>query len=451
MSTNSSLSEPKHEGKVSPSAARLIISTLMIPLLGLVSGSLIARSLGPLRRGQYALLIVWNEIGTGVFRFGIPDATAYLDQKGVNRRVLWRSVRLVALVLVPAAAGCGFVVTLLLIRQEAPTWLAVIIGTTVAWSPVLDTIAMVRIRFLVSSSDLNSIAVFNLIQPCGVVLFALSLYLLHNLTLLTASLSVISSQLISYGYLRYKVHQRSAPKDHGSETASILKFGARTVPSSLGEILNSRFDQLIIPTLIGTAQLGIYAISVGVAGLAARVGLALSQSEYAKVGRAEGDILVAAASAIRRSTIACIATALVLSVVSPLLLLKVFGVAYQGAIIPCQILLIGTSLSGANYVASNLANLLGRPGVGSISQVFGLAITIPLIFPAVSEFGLRGAALVSTLVYVARYGSTLVLLRRVGVRGTLPRLNDLRLFIRQMWASLQLRGDSMRRSRQTQL
>lgn len=409
----------------------LTLSMYAVPLLGILMGPLLARALGPVGRGTLANLVIWNEVSTQLFRLGVPDSVSYFDQKGYDRGALWRHAVRIAVRSTPFSILAGLIVFSIVNSREQAE-LAYLSALLVAWSPCVDMLATVRLRLLVGSRNLGAISVFNLLQPSIATLLTVLLFLSETLTVISSAAVFVVSQCVGYVYLYYKTSTSSGDSGPASPVPSLMPFGLRTVPSSLGEVINSRLDQLLMPAVLGLSSLGIYSVAVGVSGLSTRVGFALSQSEYARVGQAGDAMLDVAAIAIRRSTIACLSVAVILALAVPVLIPLLFGDEFSLAVVPCLILLLGASLGGANVVASNIANVLGRPGVGSISQTVGLTATLILVYPGMVLWGINGAALVTSAAYGVRFVVTLGLLHRLGLRGLVPTVHDLVWVLRSL-------------------
>ena len=49
----------------------------------------------------------------------------------------------------------------------------------------------------------------------------------------------------------------------GGAAMPLIKFGVQAVPAQFANLANSRLDQALIVPLLGSAELGIYAVAVG--------------------------------------------------------------------------------------------------------------------------------------------------------------------------------------------
>ena len=399
----------------------LIGASYAAPALAVLTGPLVARSLGTVGRGQFALVAVWSEVGTNLFRLGLPDAAAFLRRSPAHPRNIWVAVRSIAGYATPAAMIMGLFACWAAVGDVGLA-LAVATGVLVAWSPLVDTLAGVRLRFLVSDGRLRELRLNALIQPMVTASMTTAFGIFGLLSVNTAVLSLVAGFLLSHGYSYYvtsEMIRAEAPCLSARERISLLKrtmsYGARTVPGSLAEMVNLRLDQLILPALMGVGELGVYAVAISVSSLIPRLGFALAQSEYSAIAEAGENMCTRASQAVRRALGASVMLAVLCAAAVPALLPALYGSAFRSATAPCLILILGGVATGSNLVAANVGNLMGRPGISAISQLVGLVVTTSLIVALVSSCGLIGAASVSCLAYWMRYLVTLRLLGRVGV------------------------------------
>jgi O-antigen/teichoic acid export membrane protein len=102
-----------------------------------------------------------------------------------------------------------------------------------------------------------------------------------------------------------------------------------------------------------------------------------------------------------------------LYVVSPFLIRRVFGSAFEGSILACRILLPGALMIGLNQVLYNGSCALGRPGLPSIAEGASMAITAAGLYLLVPHYGYVGAAIVSSAAYTVSFLVMFVLGRRL--------------------------------------
>jgi O-antigen/teichoic acid export membrane protein len=83
-----------------------------------------------------------------------------------------------------------------------------------------------------------------------------------------------------------------------------------------------------------------------------------------------------------------------------------YGSAFDDAVTPARIILVGLVLEGVAGVVTAYLYGIGRPGLNSWAMGAGLAITVLLDVLLIPSFGSTGAAVASATAYL---GSTLAL------------------------------------------
>jgi Na+-driven multidrug efflux pump len=80
-------------------------------------------------------------------------------------------------------------------------------------------------------------------------------------------------------------------------------------------------------------------------------------------------------------------------------------------------------------VALYIMSSLHRPGTTTLIQGLAFVVSAPLYWVAVGEWGLNGAAIVSTVTYALVFAAGLIILERsphIGWRDLLPTMHDVR-------------------------
>jgi O-antigen/teichoic acid export membrane protein len=87
-----------------------------------------------------------------------------------------------------------------------------------------------------------------------------------------------------------------------------------------------------------------------------------------------------------------------------------YGDSFSGAVPAARLLALGMVLSGAAGVASGYLYARGRPGLNSAAMGVGLVLTVVLDLVLIPRYGATGAAVASTVAYLAADGCLIGLL-----------------------------------------
>lgn len=412
----------------------LVLANYGTQFISLISGPVLARAIGPTGRGAVAVVSVYNEASSRVFNCGLPQAVGFFAKEGLAPpEGLLGAVRRYGVITFPLAVLVGvLVVTGPLSSLSIEARIAAFL--LVAMSPVVNTFGTSCSKLLLSRGDLAALRRLTLIPSvlnATLILVAASLGVLNVPVVLAGT---VTTSLVTSAYAWRLSHTRIAKS---VPIAGLLAYGVRALPGSLSDLANNRLDQLLIMPFLGLRSLGIYAVAVGVNFVPLQFGTAMAMGTFSRVRRSDapGRRSPAAASIRRAWIVATIAAAAVACAV-PVGLPLLYGERFRDAVGPTLLLLPGTVMYAVHLVTSQCANALGKPQYSSCGQILAVALTgvgLPLVLP---RFGLAGAAVVSSFAYTTRLVVTQVLLRRVGVRGTVPGRDDLQSLVRHARRSL---------------
>ena len=374
-------------------------SNLVVYALALLTGPLLGRSLGPAGRGDLAAVLTPTQLWAWSTTYGLPGATAYYAPD-VDRSELMTSAWVVtAAVNIPLVALAWFLV---------PVYLSGHDPATVGWFRAILVSTLVALPSVTTLNHLNGIGrtlAFTVLRHLPTVSYSGAVVLLSitgRLTLPSALaatlLANVASAVAALGVGRgWPGHFRRAT------LALQWRYGSRLALGQVAGLTVGRLDQLLMVRLVASAELGRYAVAATAAsaGSAFSQGLAFAlfprvrQADTARLRRRE----VRRAS---RWVLAGSATmALITASTAPWLLPAMFGSGFREAVPALWILLPGQIASDRLTVLAAGLQASGKPGVATRGMVLASVCTVLGIFPAVSQGGIKGAALVTTLSQVA--------------------------------------------------
>ena len=117
--------------------------------------------------------------------------------------------------------------------------------------------------------------------------------------------------------------------------------------------------------------------------------------------------------------------------ISPWLVPLLYGSAFEGAVLPLVILVVGTIGFAVMIVLNNfILGQLERPGLLSIVSWLELALSVPTYIIFINWQGIVGAAMASTITYLFAMSCTLYIFLRHSElslkEAMLPRVQDFR-------------------------
>jgi lipopolysaccharide/colanic/teichoic acid biosynthesis glycosyltransferase/O-antigen/teichoic acid export membrane protein len=386
---------------------------------------LVARTGGPTVVGEYALIRVLPWLFGVIFSCGLPTASAYFlaGEHGQDRRV-----RPTLTLMAVAGAALGSL-----------AWLAcAVLFHHVFFRPM--PISLVFISTALVVTQLWTVTAKGCCQGSGditganLVIVAEELWFVpvYPAVLLTVGYKGITSviiALIASGSLAlltglFRLRQRGFFTGWGRPSLALAKkiaaFGGRGQLGNMLWLMNLRFDFILLGALGGPAELGIYAVASKFAELMRLFPTALNYVLYPRFARLSArEAVTEARRLLPRSTALTLALTPVLAVATYIALPILYGKAFQSAVRPAEIIIIGLSVEGAAAVASAFLVGRGRPGLNSVGMGVGATITVTLDAILIPRYGALGGAVTSAVTYLTTT-MVLVLLARSQFRVIAP-------------------------------
>ena len=193
----------------------------------------------------------------------------------------------------------------------------------------------------------------------------------------------------------------------------IAAFGGRGQLGNMLWLMNLRFDFILLGALAGPADLGIYAVASKFAELMRLVPTALNYVLYPRFARLGArEATAEARRLLPRSTALTLVMTPVLAAATYIALPILYGKAFQSAVTPAEIIIIGLSVEGAAAVASAFLLGQGRPGLNSVGMGVGATITVTLDVILIPRYGALGGAITSAVTYLTTTLVLVILARR---------------------------------------
>lgn len=217
-----------------------------------------------------------------------------------------------------------------------------------------------------------------------------------------------------------------------TDTREIVTFGLKGQIGTVSHYGFLRIDVLFVSSRLGPAAVGIYSLASVIAEKISLVGSAIYAASASRIGgRAREEAAELTAALIRTMLLGLIPAAIVLALFARPLISALFGSDFAPAATPFVLLLPGTICLTLWYVLSLfLIASLRRPGLTTLIQGVALLASIAPYYYAVRTWGTKGAAVVSSGVYVFVFvAGTVALLKLTNLtrRNLLPTGADVRL------------------------
>ena len=184
------------------------------------------------------------------------------------------------------------------------------------------------------------------------------------------------------------------------------------------QLFNYRLDQFLVAAFVSRAGVGHYTVAVGLGEsvwwLSSSVALVL-MPRLTEMEREEADRTVPLAC--RNTLLASVVASLVLIAVSPFAIDLLFGDEFSPAQTPLILLMPGIVAASATRVLGSYLFSQGKLIYNTYATFIALGLTVALDFLLIPLLEVEGAAIASSIAYVASLVATLYWYRRVSGGG----------------------------------
>lgn len=387
-------------------------SELTLAVLNIVRSVLLARLLSPQIFGLMGLALIALRTFETFTRPGIAQALIARQQD------------------FDEAAPTAF--TMLVVRGVV---LAALLATAAPWvgrfyaeaelTPML--VAMSSLFVLGSLANINTVAhqrnldfrrltyLSQVTALCGIVITVALAWWLRSVWALV--IGQIAQTVISVALSYYFIAGRMSFTFDTAVARDLFRYGKFVTGSSIVLYVATEIDSAVIGKLLGTEQLGFYALALTIANLVttnlSKIASGVMMPAYSKL---QSDL-----PALRRAylrTFGLMLLAVVPATAGLLLLAEpfigvVYGQKWVATAVPLQILAVFGLLRALAAFSGYLFEGMGVPKVAFQLGIWRLLVILPLIIPMIERFGLAGAAVTVTAGIAVQWLVGLFYLRRL--------------------------------------
>jgi len=400
-----------------------VVFLSQIAIYGLAFGLrvVLARGLGDEGLGTYSLFFLVAIVVGGIANLGVGLGNIYFLNKGTHSyRVLLAGTLFVlattSVLTWLLVAAYGLIAEPNLFVSGRPFWLyAAALPAVIAY--VLLT------SFLHGSSRFPALTAVALAQGLSGLLMVAGLYAAGALDVFGAlaawagsflladliALALIGVRNLEFG--RVLRPQWPVLKDQ-------IRYGAQGQIANLAQLFNYRLDQFLIVAFISRAAVGHYTVAVGLGESVWWISSAVAMVLLPRLTQMDPQRAQEMTPLISRNTVlVSIGGAAVLMAASPVLIRVLFGSDFTPATTPLMLLMPGIIAGSATRVLGSYLFSQGRVIYNTYATFIALGVTIVLDLALIPWLGVPGAAIASSIAYVASLVATLYWYRSVSGGG----------------------------------
>lgn len=393
-----------------------LIGTVSRVVLSMAGQIIISRVLGPGGKGLYAFLVQIPTVLVPLSSLGLNYANTYYIAKDKEDGPKAAGNATVLALILGALMSLGVGLSYLVLRQG---YMQAVSLSQLQLMVLVIPFGLLNLYWLSIVWGLNRIAKYNIglmIQYVVVAVGVAALGAVHRLTVTNAfAIWVLGNVLTSLYFLpdMLKLSNWRIFVLDLSYVRKTLGFGLKSYAANVMMIINYRLDVFIITGFLPLTQVGLYTTAVALAEMVGYVGNAVNTALIPKLASGEDALTFESTPKVLRLTLfLTFLAALALALTAYPLIWLFFGVRFLGSFYPLLLLLPGViALGGATVISGDLM-ARGKPVYNSIATGVSVVLTIILDFSLIPLWGIKGASIASSLVYIALFTLNFCFLKR---------------------------------------
>lgn len=382
------------------SAGRDTVRTLMFngaaTLVGVVTGIVVAKTLGPTGKGEFSgLSLLQNGIGSVTGGIGAAITYHLTREKRTLSDLVWPLLTVFAVL----AAGVPALLAL---------W-----GLRFGFNPVVIVFAATAPATLIIAWQQGIYLGLNRVENYNAQVLGYAIFMLVAVSAAIAAHFGVPGAMWAWSVCTYGAAvvvlvraayalRRAGTWPYAPGLRSIINYGFRSGVYGLLGFLNYRIDSLVLIAFLGATGFGVYSVAVAAGEVLFRIPRAVATATTYRVGATSFEESAATtAKAIRTSTAVVVACALPLFVLAPWLISLLYGPRFDEAAPALRILLPGIVLFvSAGLFSPFFAFQMGRPIIVVYISLLMIAVQTGTGVWLVPILRLQGAAIASTATYL---------------------------------------------------
>lgn len=408
-------------------------SRITVAVTGAATTIFIARLLGPDGAGGYAIAQTIVALLTVAATLGVEHGVTYYVTSGRwAARSAHRAAQRVALVTGVAAAAFGLALRLLVPSAFGDLSVAL---TAVVLFAVPFSLSWFYVTYVALATDHYEAYVLpSATQSAVGLVLVIALAAAFDLSGAVVGFAVAhvvtALVVLAWARRRLALPRPGDPADVPGQLRRAIRFGIKGYAANALQFVNYRIDVFVLAGVANAAAVGQYSVAIAVTSAMWLLPQALSDVLFPRVAAlraqsgtdAESMREFVEAKTLRHTVLIVVAMTIVLAGALLLLVVPVYGPAFQPAVELGLILLPGVALIGIAGTISATIVGHGRPGYMLAVALVSTPITVTLYALLIPALDAKGAALGSTISYSLNFLLAAIFYRRVTGARLLPRL-----------------------------
>lgn len=395
----------------------------MLLITNFGTGVIVARSLGPLGRGEFAAIGLWPSFLATLATLGIPTALNYhTRRKPESGSQYYAASVLIMLAMGALAAVIGVAIIPLLFHGY--------VHSVVRTAQFFMIFAPQVLLGYIVTAHLEAVGSFRqsaLIQIKINVLTLLTLLVLHfagyvSPVSVALAYAIPNAMQILWIALRLWPGMPGSTAEVIANLRVLLDYGLRSYGADIVGTLASQLDLAVIVMFLNAAELGLYATALTLSRLLNIVQTSIVTVVFPRASSLESEARIALITrAARLSTLISMTLGALFLATIPALLPRLYGSAFIGALALMPLLVGEAVIGGLGSVLKQSLLASNRPFVVAVIEAGSVVCALSLLFLLVPRMNITGAATALLCTSVVRAAAIIAAYPLV-LKRSIPRL-----------------------------
>lgn len=378
--------------------ALIVMTNLALGGLGLFTGVMTARQLGPVGRGELEAILLWGSFLVTVALWGLSDAVIYFSSRDPQRagRYWGAAIGCVLVCGVPTLL-CGIWFLLPLLKLQSPTVMAVLPWFCTLFF-LLFSVSAISLGAIRGAGDFVGWNGVRILPQIGWVIAVVAVAMSQHASAQLFATGFLAAYAVATVVAVVKVFRcLSIPLSLEVKLwPELLRYGLPSVCGSMpGSLLQGgRIVQLVVASLLDPAILGFLAVGIALGDLMRVIPGAITAVVFPRVAGATNERRVKELTQGTRSTVLLTGVCVVLAIVtSPVTVPLLFGPEFSTAVPLAMIMAVAGGMEGLKMVLAGGVRGFGYPSAIVVSEGVGVVFSVLLLFLLLPLPNGNGAAL----------------------------------------------------------
>lgn len=348
---------------------QLLSSRVFIQISTILQSIIIARVLGPEGKGYFTEITIYPTLVAAFSMFGLYTGIVKLSAKNnIHKRL---NITKTIIKCTCAVGLLGSIVALFINEEVFKEYDNLLFAARIySLYVIIYCINRGLSAYNNGRQNLKLFSVSSVILYPTYFIIICCLFLTDNITVTTCVIALLMANLCSCVFL-YVKNEEKFDYRKAFPINRLFRYSLKFSIADFSEPLYLYFDKALLAITLSAFDLGIYTIAISSAGLISLFSNTFSIKLFSDVANRQMKNI---AKYIRINILLMFFSAVILSLLFPIIIPLIYGKAYTAAIFPAIIGLITCIVQGQSYILERSVLAAGKPFLGIGAKIIGILV-----------------------------------------------------------------------------